>query len=467
MPSIASPVLHEEDGLAADSLSPLEVLAQSISGIAPSACAAVGPAVVAVSAGGSVIYAFIASTVVLLLVAWCVNQFVARKGPGTLMNYISSTFGTGAGFVGAIGLAFGYVLIAVAVLSGFIMYLTPLLGLIGISVGTGLTVVIAAVAIAIATVAMVRGIELSTRVGVFLEAVSIALLLILLGIILGHHGLSSAPFHMPHTTVSGTAAGMVLAIFNYVGFESAACMGTEASNASRSIPRAVAISAAIAGILYIFSSYVQYIGFGTTAALTASSAPLNDLATSAGVHVMGYVMDVGICLSFFACVIGSLNAASRLLHAMGERRLLHRTAGTTHRQHKTPHLAIYVLSAITFVIIAAMSLTGTTIINIYSEAATLGTYGYLLCYFLVALACPLMLWREGHSPVLAVLIGGLAAAGIAYVVYSSVYPVPAGAYHWMPYEFLGVLVVAVAWYLARGRADHRTSLAELTVPEAA
>jgi amino acid transporter len=176
-------------------------------------------------------------------------------------------------------------------------------------------------------------------------------------------------------------------------------------------------------------------------------------------------MDVGICLSFFACVIGSLNAASRLLHAMGERCLLHRTVGTAHRQHKTPHLAIYALSAITFIIIAAMSLAGTAIIDIYSEAATLGTYGYLLRYVLVALACPVMLWREGRGPVLAALIGGLAAAGIAYVVYSSVYPVPAGAYQWMPYEFLGVLVIATAWYLARGRAGHRTSLAGLTAPE--
>jgi hypothetical protein len=60
-----------------------------------------------------------------------------------------------------------------------------------------------------------------------------------------------------------------------------------------------------------------------------------------------------------------------------------------------------------------------------------------------------------------VIVGGLAAAGIAYVVYSSVYPVPAGAYKWMPYEFLGILVIAAAWYLARGRSDHRTTLVQV------
>src|SRR5579871_1259376 len=355
MPSITSPVLHEEDGLAAGSLGPLEVLAQSISGIAPSAAAAAGPALVALNAGGSIVYSFIASTVVLLLVAWCINQFVARQGAGTLMDYISSTFGPGAGFVGSIGLAFGYVLITDAVLAGLVIYSAPLLSLLGIPVGGKiLALVIMLVATAIATVAMVRGVELSTRAGVILEAISISLLLILLAIVLIHHGPSMAPFHLPQTSLGNTASGMVLAILSYVGFESAACMGTEARDAARSVPRAVVLSAVIAGVLYIVSSYVQLVGFGGTKGLLASAAPLNDLADGAGVHIMGYIMDAGICASFFACITGSINAASRLLHAMGEQRLLHSAVGKAHPTHKTPHLAIYILSAITFVIPAAM-----------------------------------------------------------------------------------------------------------------
>lgn len=459
MPSISSPVLHEEDGLAAGSLNSLEVLAQSVSGIAPSAAAAAGPALVALNGGGSVVYSFIASTVILLLVAWCINQFVARQGAGTLMDYISSTFGPGAGFVGSIGLAFGYVLIADAVLAGLVIYSAPLLGLIGVPAGGKiLALAIMLVASAVATVAMVRGVELSTRAGVILEAISICLLLILLGIVLVRHGASLAPFRLPGTSVGGTASGMVLAILSYVGFESAACMGTEARNAPRSIPRAVVLSAAIAGALYIVSSYVQLTGFGGTKALLASAAPLNSLADGAGVHFMGYIMDLGICASFFACITGSINAASRLLHAMGERRLLHRAVGRTHVAHRTPHLAIYVLAAIMFLIPAVMTLAGTDAVSIYAETGTIGTYGYMLCYFLVALACPVMVRRAGGhwaAVTAAAVTGLLAAAGLAYVMYRSLYPVPAGAYKWMPYEFLAVLAVALAWYAVKGRSSHQ------------
>lgn len=465
MPSVASPVPHADDGLAAGSLSPVEVLAQSISGIAPSAAAAAGPGLVALNAGGSVIYSFIASTVVLLLVAWCINQFVARKGAGTLMDYISSTFGTGAGFVGAIGLAFGYVLIADAVLAGLVIYLSPLLSLVGVhTVGTALSVVIMAVATILATFGMIRGIELSTRVGVILEGISIALLLILLVIVLVHAGPSGAPFHLPQTSVSGTAAGMVLAILSYVGFESAACMGTEARNASKSIPRAVVLSAAFVGVLFIISSYVQLVGFQGTTRLLASSAPLNGLADIAGVHAMGYVMDVGICASFFACITGSINAASRLLHAMGEKRLLHAAIGTAHRKHKTPHLAIGILAVITFLIPAVMALSGTSAENIYAETGTIGTYGYMLCYFLVAIACPVMVYRTRGNPAAAAVIGTLAAASLAFVIYKSLYPVPAGAYKWMPWEFLAVLAAAAFWYVARGRATHQATLSQGVEP---
>lgn len=455
MPSIASPVLHEDDGLAAGSLSPFEVLAQSVSGIAPSAAASAGTVLVATTAGGAVVYSFIASTIVLMLVGWCINKFVALKGAGTLMDYIAITFGPGAGFVGSIGLAFGYVLIADAALAGLVLYTAPLLGLVGIPTGGKVVaLLVIATATIVATIAMIRGVELSTRAGVILEAVSITLLVVLLAIVVLHTGFHSAPFHLPGTTAGSTATGMVLAILSYVGFESAACMGTEARDAAHSIPRAVVLSVVIAGALYIVSSYVQLDGFGGTDRLLASAAPLNDLADGARVHFMGYVMDIGICASFFACVTGSLNAASRLLHAMGQQQLLHGAIGVAHPRHRTPHLAIYLLAAVTFLVPAVMTLAGTDAITIYALVGTIGTYGYMFCYLLVAIACPIMVWRAGKNAVPALAIGGPAAAGLLYVAYHSLYPVPPAPYKWLPWEFLAVLLVAAVWYAARGRLSH-------------
>lgn len=76
-------------------------------------------------------------------------------------------------------------------------------------------------------------------------------------------------------------------------------------------------SVVIAAVLYLLSAYAQLVGFGDPAKITASAAPLNDLADSAGVHLLGYLIDIGAAASFFACVTGSVNAASRLLYSMG------------------------------------------------------------------------------------------------------------------------------------------------------
>lgn len=458
MPSISSPAasLEHDSGLAPDSLSPFEVLAQSVSGIAPSAAAAAGPALVALNAGGAVVYSFLASTVVLMLVAWCIRQFVARRGTGTLMDYVTESFGPGTGFVAAVGLAFGYVLIASTVLAGLVVYSAPLLDLVGIPTGgKAVAVIVMTVTVALAVVAMVRGVELSTRTGVVLEAVSIVILLIVLAIVAAKHGLSSAPLHLPGTTFSSTASGMVLAILSYVGFESAACMGAEARDGKRSIPRAVMLSAIIAGLIYLVSSYVQLLGFGTAEAMTASAAPLNDLADGAGIHAMGYVMDVGIVASFFACVTGSINAASRLLHAMGEQRMVHPAASAAHPQFRTPHLAIYLLSACALVVPVVMVLAGTETMNTYAYCGTIGTFGYMVAYILIAVATPVMVWRQGGNVVLPLLIGGVAAVSMGYVLWHNVYPVPPAPYAALPRIFLGLMALTALWYGVRGRLSHR------------
>ena len=91
-------------GLHKNTLNTFEMLAQSVAGIAPSAVMATGPALVALGAGDSVLYSYIASTIVMVLIGWCVAQFARREGEeATLLSYIQRALGPGAGFVGAGG----------------------------------------------------------------------------------------------------------------------------------------------------------------------------------------------------------------------------------------------------------------------------------------------------------------------------------------------------------------------------
>jgi amino acid transporter len=433
-----------------------EVLAQSVAGIAPSSAMATGPALVAIGAGGAVMYSYAISMVIMLMVGWCITQFARREGEGgTLLSYISKAFGPGAGFVGAVGLAFGYALIAVGSLAGVVIYLGPLLDAVGLPGvhSTATTLVIEVVAAVLAALAMVRGVQLSTRISLVLEVVSICSILVVISAVLGTKGLSMAPLHPPGLSASGITGGMVLATLGYAGFESATCMGTEAKFASRTIPRAVLGSTVIACALYLLSSYAQLVGFGSPAKIIASAAPLNQLADSAGVHPLGYLIDIGAVASFFACVTGSLNAASRLIFSMGRDRLLHRSVGVAHPTRRTPHLAIIGLSVGSAVTAVIMTASGITTTNVLAYAGTIGTFGYMIAYILIATGTSVYLRRVRVPIAATVVVGGLATVGMCYVLYKNVYPVPAAPYDLLPWMFLGVLVLAGAWYaIVKGRS---------------
>ena len=261
---------------------------------------------------------------------------------------------------------------------------------------------------------------------------------------------------------------MVLAILGYVGFESAACMGTEATDPRRTIPRAVLGSTLIVGLLYLLSGYAQLVGFGDADGLAADGAPLNTLADEAGVHLLGYLVDVGAVASFFACITGSLNAASRLLHAMGTHGLLPQIVGGAHPEHRTPHFAIVALSVLAGAIGVIATLAGWGPVEILALAGTIGTYGYMFAYLLVSVGAGLFLARRGEPFLTALIVGALAAAGMLYVLYRSVWPVPAAPYNVLPWVFLALMGAAAAWYVViRSRVDVEASLDEVAHDEMA
>ena len=62
-------------------------------------------------------------------------------------------------------------------------------------------------------------------------------------------------------TGSGLRLGLVMALFSFVGFESATTLGAEARDPLRTIPRAVIQSAIIAGVFFTICAYTEALGF--------------------------------------------------------------------------------------------------------------------------------------------------------------------------------------------------------------
>lgn len=436
-------------GLAAGTMSGPEVMAQSVAGIAPSAVMATGPALVAGVAGSAVLYSYIAATVVLLLVGWCVSQFARRHaGAGSLFSWIGMGLGPGAGFLGGIALVIGYAAIATSSIAGAALFTGSLLGSAGVdATGVGAQVAMYVVIAAAASWCMVRSIALSTRVGLVLEVVSIGAILAVIAVVLVDQGLSVGAFATTGLGLGDVALGMVLAILGFVGFESASSLGVEARDPLRMVPRAVIGSAGLAGLLYVLSAYTQLVGFGgDPAALAGSASALSELAAGAGVPSLGYVVDLGAALSFFACVTGSLNAAGRTLYEMGRSGLLGGRLGTAHEVHRTPHVALYLLSGACLVVPVALAVSGLSALQVLGYVGTVGTFGYMVAYLLLSLATPAFLRRLRVSWTGATVIGGLAALAMLYVFFRSVYPRPAAPYDMLPYVFLALMIPAAVRY---------------------
>ncbi|SDX83255.1 Amino acid transporter [Modestobacter sp. DSM 44400] len=446
------PVARSDSGLAHESMTQVEVLAQSVAGIAPSAVMATGPALIVLYAGSGAWLSYLAAMVVVVLIGLCVAQFARRfASSGSLYSYVARGLGPGGALAAGWGLVIGYSCIAMVGIAGTGIYLGNFLETIGLpGTSTAAVLVIFVVAALAAGAFAVAGIKLSTRLGLVLEIVSVSAVLLVLVVVLARNGFSvdTSQFRLDGVTFDGVTFGIVLAVLGFVGFESAASLGAEARNPHRAIPRAVLGSAVLAGLLYIFASYSTVLGFGGADGLAASGAPISDLATANGLGGVTWLIDLGVTASFFAVVIASINAAARVLYTMGEERVLPPALGRAHPRHKTPHVAIWLITPVVAAVPVIMFATGTSAFNIYAYTGTLGTFGYMLAYLLMAVALPAFLRRrdelKGASVVLAVIV----VLALLYVFYKNVIPVPPSPYNLLPWIFLGALLLGLAWYLS-------------------
>jgi amino acid transporter len=447
-----APAVRSDQGLAHESMSQVEVLAQSVAGIAPSAVMATGPALIVLYAGSGAWLSYLAAMVVVVLIGLCVAQFARRfASSGSLYSYVARGLGPDGAFMAGWGLVIGYSCIAMVGIAGSGIYLGNFLVTIGLP-GTATAAVLAIFALAAlgAGAFAVAGIKLSTRLGLVLEIVSVAAVLLVLIVVLARNGFSvdTSQFRLDGVTLDGVTFGIVLATLGFVGFESAASLGAEARNPHRAIPRAVLGSAVLVGLLYIFASYSAVLGFGGADALAASGAPISDLATANGLGGVTWLIDLGVTASFFAVVIASINAAARVLYTMGEEGVLPAALGRAHARHQTPHVAIWLISPVIAAVPIIMFATGTSALNVYAYTGTIGTFGYMLAYLLMAVSLPVFLRRrdelKGASVVLAVVV----VLALLYVFYKNVIPVPPSPYNLLPWVFLGALLVGLVWYLA-------------------
>ncbi|WP_231601518.1 MULTISPECIES: APC family permease [unclassified Salinibacterium] len=438
-------------GLRRGVMSGPELAAQAIANIAPSAVIAFTAAAIFLGAGNSTVYSFILATVVILSVGYCVAVFAKRHASaGSLYTYVSKGLGPFGAYVAGVTLLIGCWGIAAGSLGGSVSYMSQFLVAIGVPAGGVLAQIGLAILLGgLATLFTIRGIRLSARISLVLELVSVAIILILLVMALvwaGANAWDPSQFSLTGVPISGVATGMVLGILGFVGFSSADALGREARNPYTAIPRAIMWSAVTVGILYVFAAYTQVVILGD--GLGASANPLEEISTTIGMPAwFGPVLTLGVGASFFAVVVAPLNVVGRILYVMGKEGVVPERFGRTHERHMTPHRVLLVAGPLAIALDVVMLAFGVHAMDIVVWVDTFGTYGYMVAYSLVAIACVIYTQREKIPNVLVWIAATVAVASMIWVFIANVYPVPPYPLNLITYIFLAAMVVAVGWYL--------------------
>jgi amino acid transporter len=85
-----------------------------------------------------------------------------------------------------------------------------------------------------------RDVKISARLMLWIEATSMFMIITLVVLVLVRTGhIDWEQLHLRGMTGSGLRLGLVLALFSFVGFESATTLGAEARDPLKTIPRAV------------------------------------------------------------------------------------------------------------------------------------------------------------------------------------------------------------------------------------
>ena len=448
-------------GLRREVLSPMETLAQSVSTIAPTTTPVATIPLVCALAGNGTWLAYVLATGAILLVAMCVGKFARYSAsPGSLYTYASMVLPPSLGATAAWSLLLAYVATGASVIGGFYHYGNVLLR---DATGHGASTVFLAVIVTALSVWIAwRDVKISARLMLWIEAISVSFILIVIALVLLKQGwhLDWQQLRLRGMSGSGLRLGLVLALFSFVGFESATTLGSEARNPLRTIPRAVIQSALLAGAIFIACAYAEVLGLRSVGQdLATSQAPMRVLAQVGGLRLFGPLIDMGALVSTFAGTLACITAAARVLLLMAHNGLAHGSFRKTHARNGTPGFAILVTGTAAVLPVAILAARGASGLDVYGWMGSLATYGFIVTYALVSVALPGYLREHNAYRRGAQVVPWLACGAMLLALAGNLYPVPEGPYGKLPYIYLAYLLAGLSWFFLKAR-NKKAALSE-------
>jgi amino acid transporter len=192
-------------------------------------------------------------------------------------------------------------------------------------------------------------------------------------------------------------------------------------------------------------TYFMVLGIGDdTRALGDSSAPFIVMTERAGLTAAGTAMYFGALISGLACLLASLNAASRLMFSMARYGYLAGALAKVHSRYRTPSAAV--LLAVAVALVGSLATLPLGALEAFGFAGTLATFGFLAIYFLICFAAPLDQFQAGTLSLRHLLVSGGGTLMMTFVILGSLWPVPPWPQNLLPWLFLAYLAAGAAWF---------------------
>jgi amino acid transporter len=319
--------------------------------MAPAVATALSIGAATVFAGGLTPLAVLFAMIACLFTAYSIGQ-LARHLPsaGGMYTYVARGLGPFFGWLMAWAFALAEPLIAPILLAAFGYFGAAFLATY-LNIGADfeyMWIVLAVLCGALLWWLIYRGVSISTRTGVVLGIIEIAIFVFVSAVLIVNAGADNtiSVFIPGDEGVLPAFQGMIFCLLAFIGFEAAAPLGEETREPRRTIPRAVIWSTILVGAFYVFNYYAATVYFGPDQMAEGFLAfndgdPWGGMATEVLGTLGGILVVFAIINSSFANANSSSTAATRSLFSMGRGGLIPRFFAAVHPTHRTPTNAIH------------------------------------------------------------------------------------------------------------------------------
>jgi basic amino acid/polyamine antiporter, APA family len=234
-------------------------------------------------------------------------------------------------------------------------------------------------------------------------------------------------------------AAATLALWAFIGLESATVPAEEVKDAERTIPRATIFGTLATTLLYVVA-LVSIVGVLSPAVLNGSSAPFADAANAmwAGTF-LGMAWGKWIALVAMAATLGALNGwillTARVSLAAADDGLFPRPFARVHGKRKTPVIGLVVSS----VLVSALVLYNwnASFGQRFTDIVLLATWMTLIAYAYAAASEVVLFFRERHMFSKVRLVRDTAVASLAFAY--SVWAIWGSGEEWLAKGFMLLL----------------------------